>query len=385
MPGISTRDLTDRSWQDVLRWLPSDLDTLALATGSIQKRREIRTGAQLLRLACGYAVLDLSLRSTAAWARTQGIADLSDVAVYKRLSAAPPFLNELLLRLLQRRVALPRMGALPWRIRIVDSTTVSAPGSTGADWRIHASYNPEVGEFDALEVTDAKGAEHLERGEPKEGELVLADRGYAHASRILAVRESGAHVLVRVGHSAVPMWAASGERFDPVRWARRKRPHAGRPPAVEEADVVLRGDDGGACTARLLVVRKSREATEQERQRISRERSKKGRTPTARTLAAAAYTFLLCTVPASEAPATLLAELYRVRWQVELAFKRWKSLLDLGELRAREPGLAKCYILAKLVAAVLADSISRAPRAFSPWGYPIEGHAEPLAMVPVGG
>lgn len=83
-------------------------------------------------------------------------------------------------------------------------------------------------------------------------------------------------------------------------------------------------------------------------------------------------------------PPTLLAELYRVRWQVELGFKRWKSLLDLADLRAREPGLATCYILAKLVAAVLADAISCAPREFSPWGYPLEGSSEPLATVPLG-
>jgi hypothetical protein len=384
MSGISTRDLIDRSWKDVLSWLPGDIDTLAITTGGMQKRRQIRTGAQLLRLAFGYAVLDLSLRSTAAWARTQGIADMSDVAVYKRLSAAPPFLEELLRRLLQRRVALPRVGALPWRVRIVDSTTVSAPGSNGADWRIHASYDPERGEFDAIEVTDDKGGEHLERGGPKAGDLVVADRGYAHSMRILALREVRAHILVRVGHSAVPMWTPSGERFDPVRWARRRREHAGRPPAVEEADVVLRGEDGKTCSARLVVVRKSRAAAEQERERIRRELSRKGREPTARTLAAASFTFLLCTLPKGEAPPTLLADLYRVRWQVELGFKRWKSLLGLAELRAREPGLARCYILAKLVAAVLADAISRAPRDFSPWGYPLADASEPLEMVPLG-
>jgi hypothetical protein len=79
-----------------------------------------------------------------------------------------------------------------------------------------------------------------------------------------------------------------------------------------------------------------RDAAEQERERIRRELSRKGRQPTARTLASASFTFLLCTLPASEAPPTLLADLYR------------------------------------------------APPDFSSWGYPLDDAPEPVAMVPLG-
>ena len=63
MAGTSTRDLIDRSWKDVLRWLPGDIDTLAITTGGMQKRRQIRTGAQLLRLAFGYVVVQREMES----------------------------------------------------------------------------------------------------------------------------------------------------------------------------------------------------------------------------------------------------------------------------------------------------------------------------------
>ena len=63
MAGTSTRDLIDRSWKDVLRWLPGDIDTLASTTGGMQKRRQIRTGAQLLRLAFGYVVVQREMES----------------------------------------------------------------------------------------------------------------------------------------------------------------------------------------------------------------------------------------------------------------------------------------------------------------------------------
>ena len=100
---------------------------------------------------------------------------------------------------------------------------------------------------------------------------------------------------------------------------------------------------------------------------------------------AAALTFRLSTVPAIEAPPTLLADLYRIRWRAALGFKEWTSLLGLADLRARDPGLARCSLLATLLAALLADVRSRAPRDFSVGGScQLADATEPLAMVPLG-
>ena len=93
-------------------------------------------------------------------------------------------------------------------------------------------------------------------------------------------------------------------------------------------------------------------------------------------------TFLLTTVPRDTASDVVLAELYRVRWQIEIAFKRLKSLAHLDDLRARSPELARVDLLSKLIAAVLVDLIARQMRAFSPWGYPIDDTGQPLAAHP---
>jgi len=62
-------------------------------------------------------------------------------------------------------------------------------------------------------------------------------------------------------------------------------------------------------------------------------------------------------------------ELYRFRWQIELAFKRLKQLIRLGRLPHKDPVAAKSWILAKLVIALLLETLYRNARAFSPWGY----------------
>ena len=67
--------------------------------------------------------------------------------------------------------------------------------------------------------------------------------------------------------------------------------------------------------------------------------------------------------------ASALMELYRRRWQVELAFKRLKSLLQLGHLRKTDPEGAKAWLQGKVLAACLIEQLILIGERFSPWGY----------------
>ena len=377
-----TEILHDEGWADLADWLPPNLDEMAERTGALSRRRAVRSGEDLLRLAFAYGPLGQPLRQVSAWAAMAGVAELSDVAVLKRLQKAAPFLDMVLRWLLQRRLAGPVRADLGLRVRLIDATTVSAPGSTGTHWRVHVGYDVHRGEIDQIGLTDETGGEHLGRLGVQAGDLAIGDRAYAHAERIAEIRRKGAHVLVRCGYQAVPMKTATGEDFDPLAFAQRARHGPGRPPKVEAQDVLLKSATGPETQARLIVVRKSKEAAEKERKRILKEASRKGKKPLARTLQAAAFTFLLTTVPRDIASDVVLAELYRVRWQIEIAFKRLKSLAHLDELRARSPQLARLDLLSKLIAAVLVDLVARQMRAFSPWGYPIDDTGQPLAAHP---
>jgi hypothetical protein len=79
----------------------------------------------------------------------------------------------------------------------------------------------------------------------------------------------------------------------------------------------------------------------------------------------AGFVLVLTNLPAAWSAETVL-ELYRFRWQVEVAFKRLKSLLHLDHLRARDPELAQVYLLAKLVGVLLLERIQLALMAQAP-------------------
>jgi hypothetical protein len=371
--------LVGRDWADTVEWLPEDLETLLVESAALKRRRSVRSGEALVRLTLAYSLLDFSLRSTAAWWASLGQPALSDVAVLKRLKSAPPFLELVLNAMLTRAAAGPVLAKVGLRVRLIDATTVAEPGSTGTDWRLHVGYDPAKGAIDSVQVTDEHGGESLDRAAASAGELILGDRGYAHSKKIRALATAGAHTLIRIGHQAVRMFDEAGTQLDPLAFASQRRALPGRPPRCESRIVWLHGEAGPPLEARLVVVRKSREATDRERTHLRSEAKRRGKAPTQRTLDAAAYTFLLTTLPENRANDEEIANLYRLRWQIELLFKRLKSLLNLDALRAKDQALARSYLLGKLIGAVLIQLIADKCRAISPYGVPLRKQAEPVA------
>jgi hypothetical protein len=322
-------------------------------------------------LALAYSVLDLSLRSVAAWSAEQGIGRLSDVAVLGRLRRGWPSLLEIFTALLAETVSKVPCESFARRIRLVDATGLGHPGASGAVWRLHVGYDLAMGVVDAVELTDAHGGENLGRAKPSKGDLIVADRGYAHEHRIRDTLEAGADVLLRIGHRAVPLVDQNVAEVDPLQFATQRRPTAGRPPRAESRTVFLRTNLDRKNPILPIVVRKSFDAAERDRERKGREATRRGKELTQRTLDACRFAFLLTSVPSTEASDATMANVYRLRWQIELLFKRWKSLLGLSNLRADDPDLAKAYIYGKPIAAARTDRITRSWRDFSPYGLPI--------------
>ena len=355
----------------------ADIEKLAVEAGALRRRRGIRSASDLLRVALAYGLCDLSLRQTAAWAEANDIASLSDVALLKRLRTGDAWLGQVLGRMLADQVGRRRLDESRWRLRLVDATCVSKPGSTGTDWRIHLGWELGSAGIDSIELTDDKGGESLERFSIAPGELAIADRGYAHRAGMWSVMLSGGDFIVRLNWQNVPLRDRDGSPFDLLA-ALRGMPEA---QAAEFPVEVAEGPKSPAFDARLAAIRKTEAAAEKSRQRILKEASKKGKSVDPRTLEAAAYVFVLTSLLPEHATATEVLELYRLRWQVELAFKRMKGVLFLDELPAKEPHLARTFLYAKLIGALLLDRYTETYLGFSPWGFPL-GAAVPVETAP---
>jgi hypothetical protein len=367
-------------WKYLLSMLPAGLDLEATLrqSGGLVRRRAIRTAETLLRLLLVYSLCGLSQRATAAWAQAQDVATLSGEALRKRLRNAAPWMALLLSAKLAERVE--RVEALPaarYHLRLVDATTATIPGSRGIDHRIHLGLDVGSFQIDRIDVTGQEKGESYARLELKPGDLVLADRGYCHRSGLATVRQAGADFLVRINWQNLPLEDCEHKRLDLVQLL--EQVPGSEAVEYEVATVADKKKGTASMPVRLVVMKKPAEAAEAERQRIRREASRKGRKADPRTLKAAGYFFVVTSVPREALSADQVLELYRLRWQIEMAFKRLKGLLHLGEVPVKDPQLAHGYLCAKLLAALMVEDLTREFLAFSP-----SGPARPFAPgVPV--
>jgi Transposase DDE domain len=289
------------------------------------RKRGVRSAADLLHLALLYGPGGLSLRSVASFATEAGIADLGDVALLDRLRNAGNFLAAVLARLLSHsRGDAPPDGRL--QLNLVDGSTVSVAGSKGSDWRLHARYEPARGCFTDLRITEATTAEALCCVAVRPGDVLVQDRGYARVRNSAHAHAQGADFITRIGWRSVNLFDPAGQRFDLIAALPENRP------AVVEHMVRI-GAAGTAVTARLIIARKPPEATERQHRKASRQ----GHKTDPRTLKSAGFMMLLTSLSPASTTAEEVVKLYRMRWQVELAFKRLKSLGGFAALWADDP------------------------------------------------
>jgi len=356
----------DPDWQLLLQQLPYGWEQQAVLTGAIERYRRFRNPADLLRTLLIHVGVGHSLRETAVRAAQSGLAELSDVAVLERVRKAAGWFRWMCSRLLEeRRWELPPSGR--WQVRILDGTLVKGPGAGGRSWRIHYSLKVPSLECDYLELTPVKGdhtGEILNRFPAKAGELILADRGFCKPPGVEAVVKQGADVVVRLNAGSLPLFGEDGSRFDLLA-AVNQIPEPG---VTAEWKVSVEGRTQ-RVVGRLCGIRKSEEAIARARRQIRRKAQQGGPQPKAQTLALAAYILVFTTLPKDEFSAEQVLEWYRGRWQVELAFKRLKSLAKLGHLHDQNADTARGWLYGKLCVALLGQKLLRIENDISPWGY----------------
>jgi len=359
-------------WEVVQRLLPTGWQAKARETGALRRTRQFPDAQTLLRVMFIHLAEGCSLRETAARAAEGGLVEVSAVALFKRLRACGEWFRWMANELMQQWVS--PAGARLWqtglRVRVVDGTAVSEPGATGSSWRIHYSTLLPSLRCDEVLVTEPAVGESLLRFAVHAGDLLIADRGYAQRAGVRHVVAHGGAVLVRINLTNLPLVQRNGR---PLPLLARLRSLSYR--RLGDWPAYVR-DEHGIIEGRVCAIKKSRAAAQRAREKAQREARHQGHQIRPETLEAAGYTFVFTTLD-QRVPAAAVLEMYRERWQIELAFKRLKSLLRLGHLKKVDPDGARAWLQGKLLVATLIETMIGAAERFSPWGYPLE--AQPVA------
>lgn len=347
----------NRDWKAIVEWLggAEALASSARATKAFQRARGIDSAVDLLRLILAYCLGERGLRSTAAWATAVGLVDVSNVALLYRLRQCGDWLALLVGEALSAAAPAASRGRL---IRLIDATTVPQAGrdarTTNWLWRIHSAFDLPRERFGFFELTDQSGGETLDRVPVTPGEIRIADRAHQQPERMATVLDAGADIIVRAGWKnarwldaagapvdlRVQLSTAAGDTIDqPIRIARRSGP---------------------ALELRLVAVRKPPPAAEAAKRKARRDARRRGYRITPATLAAAEWVMLVTSLRPEHFSAADVLALYRLRWRIELAFKRLKSLVGLRSPPGRDERSARPWLLAHLLMILLLEPLASA-------------------------
>lgn len=273
---------------------------------------------------------DLSLKDTAAVVSAAGI-KVSKSSLEERFQRATKWLQLLLSMTLCGDACYPKGGEL--RVVVADSTSLSAPGAKGTDFRVHALFDSATGSLIGVEITDASVGESAAHHRLGAESLSMDDRGYCNAKNFHTHAARGSRFLTRCNPPAIRLCDRNGKIL-----------------RVSQLEHLVRADAPMDMPVRIparVKEAKGPDWHEHRKVRFVDARLIGVRTPKG-------VLWLLTDMPAETLPAKAAGELYRRRWQIELLFKRLKSLAGLDRLKSRGP-TAIAWICGKLLLAALAQ------------------------------
>jgi hypothetical protein len=217
-------------------------------------------------------------------------------------------------------------------IRLPDSLRERFPGCGGsygsgqAAMKIQVQWDLCSGAWQGVSLEAGRACDYktpLQLAPLPAGSLRIADLGYFDTEVFERISQNGAFWLSRLQFGTA-VFTPEGSALPLLAWlAQQSEPVVDRPVRIGGERKVL---------SRVLAWRVPQEVADRRRQRLIVEaRRKSGRTPGGERLAWCDWTILITNAPAEKLALREAAVLYRARWQIELLFKRWKSLGKVAE------------------------------------------------------
>jgi hypothetical protein len=349
---------------------PACLETLARQSAFIQRTSSKMTGQDFVALLTTDMLDDpaVSLGGLCDMLRQRNPhAAMTPQALHQRMNSpqAVAYMREVLQLALRAQLA-PLYGQLPagllapfGRVFLEDSTQCrlhekladafkgSGGSASSASVKIDVIYELHHHRLHDLAVTEGRAADqgrataivpHL-----RAGDLVIRDLGYFSLEALRQMAAKQAWFLSRLSPSAAVYLSMEAEA-EALALVDHVQCHAGQQAVVDLAVYV--GHARLPC--RLLAYRLPEEVVAQRRRSAYDTARKKGRTPTQAYLHWLQYGWYITNVPLAVWAAEVVATIYRIRWQIELLFKQWKSLLHIHVLTGTRPERIQCLLYGRL-------------------------------------
>ena len=355
-------EMENRGFKQLLQLLPEGWEEKAKELGALQRAREIKSPEELLRLILLYLTEGKSMAGTSAITNLSGEARISKVGVFKRIQNSGDWLHWMCKNIYLRAGSL--IEKPQWlkdrNVLLIDGSEDIKCGAERQYFMLH--YSMELFTLAAREflITNEKTGEKLVNfKELGKSDIVIADRAYGTLPGISHLRGQGADYVLRLRAEAFKIRDEKGEEIDPAEKFSRLM-------AWKYGEITGWCDiNGQDVPLRICAVRKDILKEWEGMQRLKKENQRKrGGKPVSALQEEYNKYIIVITSLGKDVSAEQVLQLYRARWQIEIAFKRLKSIFEYNEMPARKTENIKTWFYGKLLLAALCETLVNTGRFF---------------------
>jgi hypothetical protein len=335
--------------EKMLELLPEGIEKAAKETGALKRKREIKTAIDLMRLVFIYVVQGMSYLEVSVIAKMKGIAQISDVGFMKRFSKCEKLIEWLLENLKPQATAHYKKPEKfeKYDIKALDASVVTSGGKVRITHRLHYSIDIFKLKSDQYKITSQKTGESLTNFKIKQSDLYLGDRAYGTKTSMQHCLAGEGNFIFRLKKNAFDIYNKSNKKIDLINKLRSIKKNKTLNLYCYFIDAEKRLVPIRVCA--MLKPKGIVEGPEDDTEFMNN------------------FIVVVTSILDKNITAKDILGLYRLRWQVELYFKRLKSLMGFGDIPNKTEKNIKIWLNAKLVAAILLE-ITTAQVDFSPSG-----------------
>ena len=329
--------------------MPEGYQQACYETKAIERKRTVQTPEELLVM-CLYYIYGASLVETSQLAGMNGTGKISDVAFMKRFTKSNAWFQWITGNIKPEKMCRYQKPEIlkQYNVTAIDASDVYTKGAVKQAWHLHYALDLFSLNCQQYKITEEKTGETLKNFEIKENDLIIAGRAYATITGMEYCLGNGGDFILRIRNKAFNLYNAERKQVLLTDW--------------------LETLDGGASSAlfyyrdsqknykpvRICALPKTEEEIKKEEKKLKKKESRKQIKISDDTKFPHRYTFVATSLPETFTAEDILA-IYRLRWQVELVFKRYKSILGAGSVPVKTKEATEAWLNGKMMLALLIE------------------------------
>ncbi len=338
----------------LIRMMPKGYEQACYETRAIVRKRDIKDPNDLMMLALFHLLNGCTLIEVSEISKLAKLGDISDVAFLKRFKNCNEWFKWIINATVSKGLIeyeAPE-SISKYRVLAVDASDVVEKGASGRTLRLHFALDIFHMHAALYKITENNVGEQLCNFDFEENDLIIADRAYTTFSGIEYCYEKKCQFITRMRTNCFKVYNESGESIDLLALMQSSKEghiHAFIKKTTNKKDHNL-------LPIRICYKKKTPEAVEATRKKLKRRESKKQNVLSEETLLFNEY-IVLATSLTDKISFCDVFDLYKCRWQVELYFKRLKSILGYGDLPKKTAESIFSWLNGKLMIALLMEKM----------------------------